>query len=122
MLAAGCAGPSAAAGLSGTWRGTFHEIGAYSGFTLGNITLRIDDDGKCAADVTIRLVAGSSRGSQYEMSGRVVAKGNYAVFEDSSGARVILVRSGDMLYGVLKERTTSRTVAVRLDKAGKEGQ
>ena len=127
MLGAGCAGPSAevgsAAGLSGTWHGSMQETAASSGFVLGDITLQIDTDGKYSAAVRIRLVAGSARGSSYRGSGQVVTMGQYVAFEDSSGARVMLVRSGDTLYGVMKDIATPKVVTVLLDKAGnKEGE
>jgi len=50
--------------------------------------------------------------------GTVADRGTRVILDDESGARITLVRSGDTLYGALKDRVTGRQTMVTLDKQG----
>ena len=130
MLTAGCAGPSVGAGLSpthsvafapvplaqlsGTWRGPFYEIASHrtSKVLEGDMVIRIADDGTFTA----------TSAGRPQLTGTVTVKGNRVIFDSSSGSRVILMRSGNTLYGVAKDEQTGANVAIRLDRIEQAGQ
>jgi hypothetical protein len=84
--------------LVGTWSGSFWPLYAEGGGrnAIGNVTLAIKDDGTYTA---IERRRASTRSS----SGVVVANGRTITFRDSSGRRVSLMRSGDVLHGVFND-------------------
>ena len=47
-------------------------------------------------------------GPRAESTGTIAAQGNRVVLNDSSGMQVTLSRSGDTLYGVMKDTATGR--------------
>jgi hypothetical protein len=112
LLAAGSAAQSLGAGskpsepaasvtvneLRGTWRGSFHILGAAgsnsSGDRQGDVVLEIKDDG------TYKLTS-TRRGATTSDSGTVVANGRRVNLNSSmSGRRLTLTRNGDTLFGV----------------------
>jgi hypothetical protein len=108
-----------AADLEGTWRGSFGQVmTGDSGQIHGDILTKINGDGTYKTTWTTRLVAGSARGGQLEMTGTVVPNGSRVMFNDArSGGRMTLVREGDTLYGTTIDPATKRvTVAVELHK------
>jgi len=58
-------------------------------------------------------------GARPKSTGTVVAKGNRVVLDDSSGSRVTLVRSGDALYGMLKDPMSGRAASISLERREK---
>src|SRR5262245_50816298 len=67
-----------------------------------------------SGDSTYTLKWGNRRPSM----GTVADRGTRVILDDESGARITLVRSGDTLYGALKDRVTGRQTMVTLDKQG----
>jgi len=79
--------------LTGTWRGTFHQIGG-DGFLQGDVTLEIKEDG------TYRMISTQRRGGSGNDSGVVAANGRGVTLKSSSGQWTPLTRKGDTLYGI----------------------
>ena len=112
-LVAGCAGQSAniasdasgpiaaalspASNLTGTWRGSFTQVGA---------VLYIDD-----GDVVLQTMG----------SGTVVRSGNRITLRSSQGPWLTLVRSGNTLYGVAEDPLVEATIMLRLEREGSTG-
>jgi hypothetical protein len=123
----GCASPSPSAtrpsgsastdvaGLAGKWRGYYRQISAGdTGYVHGDIDLQINDNGTYAGTWSNRQVAGSTRASRTDMAGTVVVNGNQVVLQD--WRRLILKRTGDMLYGLTIDPGTARTLSVYLER------
>src|SRR5690349_1684498 len=100
LLVAACAGPvTQAGGLPGTWHGAFLHPGAdYTSPSRSDLTLQVNTD----STYTLKW------GSRAETTGSIADQGNRVVLTDSSGAQITLMRSGDALYGVVKDATTGR--------------
>ncbi len=112
-LVAGCAGQSAniasdasgpiaaalspASNLTGTWRGSFTQVGA---------VLYIDD-----GDVVLQTMG----------SGTVVRSGNRVTLRSSQGPWLTLVRSGNTLYAVAEDPLVEATIMLRLEHEGSAG-
>src|SRR5262245_7995763 len=109
-VAVGCAGPtsesgittsaspqspSAAAGVSGTWRGYFAHPGADYTSAPGSteLTLQVREDSTYSF----------KWGSRPERTGTIAANGNRIILNDSSGSQITLVYSDGMLYGGIKD-------------------
>ena len=90
---AGAPTERAATELTGTWRGSFHQMGG-DGFVEGDVTLEIRDDG------TYRMISTQRRGGSGNESGVVAANGRGVTLKSSSGQWTSLTRKGDTLYGV----------------------
>jgi len=110
MLVSACAGPMTEAGtsgLSGTWYGSFAHPGA-------------DYTSPSKADLTLQVRADSSYtfkwGTRAESTGTIATQGNRIVLNDSSGTQVTLARSGNTLYGVMKDTGTGRAAVMNLAK------
>lgn len=131
MLTGGCAGfgdhhsalaptlppaPETVA-LTGTWRGSFTQVGAGdTGQIQGNVVLQVKDDGTYSGTWTTQLVSGSSRGSKMDTTGRAAATGNAVAFSEASGSAFTLKHVGHKLYGMRKDPASGRTIAVQLEK------
>jgi hypothetical protein len=105
--------------LTGMWQGSFGQVQTGdSGLVHGDILCQINKDGTYTTTWTTKLVAGSSRRKELQMTGTVLARGSSVSFDDSrSGSRMTLRRDGDTLYGVTIDPQTKRvTVAVELHK------
>ena len=114
VLVSACAGPSArgdSGALAGTWHGAFVHGGAdYTSPSKADLTLQVKED----STYTFRW------GSRAETTGTVADQGNRVILDDSSGSRITLMRSGDTLYGVMKDTATGRaaTMGLTKDEAG----
>jgi hypothetical protein len=124
----GCAGPTASPAsrpaasalappseLAGTWTGTLGASGASS-----------SDEGKCvvqiAEDDTFTATCEPNGGADNAAkgstsSGHVVTRGRRVTFRSSEGRGATLVRSGNTLYGMIKDPSTGRTVLIKLERA-----
>src|SRR5262245_32992598 len=134
LAASSCAGPSSdlrvasrtvaavsmpASSLAGSWSGYFMntaQIGD-SRFIHGDYALQFNDDGTYTGTRITRLVAGSSRGGQNKLAGRVIVQGNRVILDDDSGWRMTLVRGGNVLYGVTADPSTQWPILVDLERA-----
>src|SRR5262249_34159892 len=108
----------ASTGLPGAWKGFFMTTSSIgdSRMIQGDYTFKITEDGTYSGTRISRLVAGTSRGGQTKISGRVIVKGNRVIFEDDAGWQMDLVRKGDTLYGVNADPGTQWRIALEMDK------
>ena len=110
MFVTACAGPTTqagSAGLPGMWHGSFVHPGAdYTSPSRADLTLQVRDD----STYTFKW------GPRAESTGTIAAQGNRVVLNDSSGMKVTLSRSGDTLYGVMKDTATGRATVMNLAK------
>ena len=110
MFVTACAGPTmqaGSAGLPGMWHGSFVHPGAdYTSPSRADLTLQVRDD----STYTFKW------GPRAESTGTIAAQGNRVVLNDSSGMQVTLSRSGDTLYGVMKDTATGRAAVMNLAK------
>ena len=110
VVVTGCAGPttetgvvstdpaassSSAAGLNGTWHGSFDHPGADYTSPPGNTNLTL----QVRADSTYTF----KWGNRPQTTGTIAAHGNSVYLDDSSGSQITLVQSGNTLYGAMKE-------------------
>jgi hypothetical protein len=110
VVVTGCAGPttetrvvstdpaassSSAAGLNGTWHGSFDHPGADYTSPPGNTNLTL----QVRADSTYTF----KWGNRPQTTGTIAAHGNRVYLDDSSGSQITLVQSGNTLYGVMKD-------------------
>lgn len=109
MVITGCAGLTTEAGseLRGTWQGFFTHPGAdYTSPSNADLSLEVREDSTYAL----------KWGSRPVQTGRIATQGNRVVLDDSSGARIMLMQSGDTLYGVMKDTATGRAATMSLEK------
>lgn len=123
-----CAGPSVdsagseglapASELSGTWTGSFGQLGGTLYTDDANVVLEIKEDGTFTANVTPAGGA-NNRGRASTWTGTVVRKGDRITFRTAQGPWMTLSRRGDTLYGVANDPATQATVMITLErKAG----
>ena len=112
-----------ASSLAGRWSGYFKNTAQVgdSRFIHGDYALQFNEDGTYTGTRITRLVAGSSRGGQNKLAGRVVVKGNRVILDDDSGSRMTLIRAGNVLYGVNADPPTQWPILVDLEKSGPPG-
>jgi len=109
---------SEAAAFRGTWHGVFEQVGVGdTGQVQGDIECEIREDGSYRATWTTERVAGSSRGTRAETSGRVIANSQGLTFSEAGGSSFTLKRRGGTLYGIRKDPVSGRTIAVELGRA-----
>jgi hypothetical protein len=110
VLVAACAGPTTQAGsaaLPGMWQGSFVHPGAdYTSPSRAELKLQVRDD----STYTLKW------GTRAETTGTIAAQGNRVILNDSSGSQIILMHSGDTLYGMTKDAVTGRATAMNLAK------
>ena len=135
-LAAGCAGPSARITstpsdeggsalpaereLSGTWRGSYGQVGMVYYLDDANCTLRITNQSRFTTTCTRSSVGTNNIAKSSTWSGRVVTKGNELVLHDETGMwpTVVLRRSADnRLFGVSLDPLTGATVEMQFGPA-----
>lgn len=131
-LVAGCAGSRPAASdlgaaavapasdLSGTWYGTFGQVGAVLYEDENNSVLRIKPDGTFTATVT-RGVGTNNLAKPSTWSGTVVTHGNRVSLRNSQGPWpwIILTRSGDnILYGLADDPAIEAPVMIKFERGG----
>jgi|SRR5262245_35060325 len=92
--------------LSGTWRGSFYDHYPHSKSGMTDATIDIYDDQTFRAKLAGRATP---------LTGTVMAQGNRIVLQSSAGD-MILMHSGNTLYGYTHEPGTSATVMVQLDR------
>jgi hypothetical protein len=113
VLVAACAGPTTQAGpggLPGVWHGSFLHPGAdYTSPSRADLTLQVNPD----STYTFKW------GARAETTGTIAAQGNRVILNDSSGAQITLMRSGDALYGVMKDTSTGRTRRAGVPRSGR---
>jgi hypothetical protein len=133
-LVAGCAGarPStrglAAAAvapvgdLSGTWHGTFGQVGAVLYEAESNSVLRINPDGTFTATVTKGLGT-NNLAKPSTLSGTVVTNGKRVTLRNAEGPWpwIVLTRSGDdILYGLANDPAVQAPVMIKFEREGAE--
>jgi len=116
------AAPAAASfedtGLPGAWQGYFTTTSSIGDSRMihGDYSFKINEDGTYSGTRLSRLVAGSSRGGQSKISGRVIVTGNRVILQDDTGWHMTLIRRGDVLYGVNADPGTQWPIAIEMDK------
>lgn len=125
-LIAGCAGPRASSvasrpgarsELTGIWRGSFAWVGAHFYTAEGNCIIQVADDGTFTWTATPARVGNNlSRG--WNWSGTAIRNGNHVTFRASEGPWATLVRSGDTLYGVMRDPTADAVIMIQLEREG----
>src|SRR5262245_41329909 len=105
-------------GLAGGWQGFFTSTSSIgdSRMIQGEYTFNIKDDGTYSGRRISSLVAGTSRGGQNKVSGRVVVKGDRVELDDDAGWRMTLMRRGNTLYGVNADPGTQWPIQIEMNK------
>ena len=107
VVVTGCAGPAGPGGLPGMWQGSFYHPGAdYTSPPRSDLTLRINLD----STYTLKW------GSRAETTGTIADQGNRVILNDSSGTQITLMRSGDTIYGMVKDTANGRAATTSLAK------
>ena len=136
-LVAGCVGPSAnmasdtsgpitgalspASDLTGTWRGSFTQVGAVLYIDDGDVVLQIKEDGTFVTHVTRSKSGTNNLAKGGTWSGTVVSRGNWITLRSSQGPWLTLVRSGNTLYTVAEDPLVEATIMLRLEREGSTG-
>ena len=136
-LVAGCAGQSAniasdasgpiaaalspASNLTGTWRGSFTQVGAVLYIDDGDVVLQIKEYGTFVARVTRSKAGTNNLAKAGTWSGTVVRSGNRVTLRSSQGPWLTLVRSGNTLYAVAEDPLVEATIMLRLEHEGSAG-
>jgi hypothetical protein len=134
-LVAGCAGPtpriaSDASGptvaalspggdLTGTWRGSFVQVGAVLYTDDGDVVLQIKEDGTFVARVTRSKAGTNNLAKAGTWTGTVISRGNRITLRSSQGPWVTLSRSGNTLYTVAEDPLVEATIMLRLEHEGR---
>jgi hypothetical protein len=133
-LVAGCAGPSInpasdtsdpigaarspASDFTGTWRGSFTQVGAVLYTDDGDVVLQIKEDGTFVARVSRSKAGTNNLAKPGTWSGTVVTSGNRITLRSSQGPWLTLVRSGNTLYAVAEDPMVEATIILRLEQEG----
>jgi len=80
----------------------------------GDYTFKVKEDGTYSGIRISRLVAGTSRGGQNKMSGRIVVRANRVMLDDDAGWRMTLIREGNTLYGVQADPGTQWPIQIEM--------
>ncbi len=89
------------------WQGSFYHPGAdYTSPPRSDLTLRINLD----STYTLKW------GSRAETTGTIADQGNRVILNDSSGTQITLMRSGDTIYGMVKDTANGRAATTSLAK------
>ena len=131
-LVTGCAGfgvstsgraaapPVPAGDLSGTWYGTFGQIGAVLYTDEANTVLHIKPSGTFTATVT-KGYGTNNLAKPSTLSGTVVTNGDRVTLRNSQGSWpwIILTRSGDdVLYGLPIDPAIEASVMMKFERDG----
>src|SRR5207249_1668795 len=95
------------------------RISALRGPGDTHYALRFNDDGTYTGTRTVRLVAGSSRGGQSNLSGRIIANGHRVMLVDDSGWRMTLTRTGNVLYGGNADPSTEWPILIDIERCSR---
>ena len=136
-LVAGCAGPSAnmasdASGplavafapgsdLTGTWRGSFTQVGAVLYIDDADVVLQIKEDGTFVETVTRSKSGTNNLAKSGTWTGTVARSGNWITLRSSQGPWLTLVRKGNTLYTVAEDPLVEATIMLTLEKDGSTG-
>ena len=136
-LVAGCAGSSArnasdtsgpiaaaytpASDFTGTWRGSFNQVGAVLYTDDGDVVLQIKEDGTFVARSSRSKAGTNNLAKAGTWSGTVVSSRNRITLRTSQGPWLTLVRSGNILYGVAEDPIVEATIMLRLEQEGSTG-
>jgi hypothetical protein len=136
-LVAGCAGPSAniasdasgptaaalspSSDLTGTWRGSFTQVGAVLYIDDADVVLQIKEDGTFVANVTRSKAGTNNLAKSGTWTGTVARSGNWITLRSSQGPWLTLVRSGNSLYTVAEDPLVEATIMLRLEREGSAG-
>jgi hypothetical protein len=136
-LVAGCAGPSAntasdtsgpiaaahspASDFTGTWRGSFTQVGAVLYTDDADVVLQIKEDGTFITRVTRSKAGTNNLAKAGTWSGTVVQSGNWITLRSSQGPWLTLVRSGNILYAVAEDPIVEATIMLTLEREGSTG-
>lgn len=132
-LVAGCAGPTTsmnssvsredgsalARDLTGTWQGSYWQLGMVLYSDDADCTLQIKPDATFTATCTRSAVGTNNIAKSSRWSGRVVTKGHYVVLQDNGGAwpSIVLRRSSDgALYGATLDPLVGATVGIEFER------
>jgi hypothetical protein len=131
-ILAGCATPGAssvasapmaasltlAGDLTGTWVGSFGQVGADQYEDEASSILQIREDGTFTATFT-RSGGTNNLAQRSTLSGTVVTRGNRVTLQNSEGAwsSITLVHSGNTLYGVATDPAPEANVMMNFRRA-----
>jgi hypothetical protein len=110
---AGSGGAAPASALSGTWTGSFWQVGGVLYTNDANVVLEIKEDGTFSARVAPAGGA-NNRATASTWTGTVVSKGDRVTLRTAQGPWMTLARRGDTLYGVANDPATQATVMITL--------
>ena len=81
-------------GLPRDWQGYFMTTASVGDSRMihGDCTFKIKEDETYSGIRISRLVAGTSRGGQNKISGRIVVRANRVMLDDDAGWRMTLIR------------------------------
>jgi hypothetical protein len=117
---AGSEGLAPASELSGTWTGSFGQLGGTLYADDANVVLEIKEDGTFTANITPAGGANNlAKASTW--TGTVVRKGNRVVFQSSQGPWLTLVHRGNTLYGVANDPASDANIMISLEREGGRG-
>jgi hypothetical protein len=135
LVVAGCAAPSsrivdayarddasalaASRELSGTWHGTYGQIGMVYYEDDADCTLQVKDDSTFTVKCTRSALGTNNLARPSSWSGRVVTKGKRVVLQDTDGRWpwIVLTRSGnDTLYGVTVDPLVEATIMIDFER------
>jgi hypothetical protein len=105
--------------LSGTWYGTFGQVGAALYEGESNSVLRINPDGTFTATVT-RGVGTNNLAKAATLAGTVAIHGERVTLRNSQGSWpwVTLTRSGDdVLYGLATDPAIQAPVTIKFERS-----
>jgi len=125
-IASDGSGPIAAAlppasNLTGTWRGSFTEVGAVLYIDDGDVVLQIKEDGTFVARSSRSKAGTNNLAKAGTWSGTVVRSGNRITLRTSQGPWLTLVRSGNILYAVAEDPIVEATIMLKLEHEGSIG-
>jgi hypothetical protein len=134
-LVAGCAGPSthisgagsgedgsalpAARDFTGTWQGSYWQLGMVYYADDADCTLQIKEDATFTVKCTRSSVGTNNIAKSSSWSGRVVTNGNRIVLQDNAGAwpSIVLRRSGNGgLYGTTLDPLVGATIEMEFER------
>jgi hypothetical protein len=130
-LVAGCAGPTSSASpqvsasvpvgdLSGTWHGSFGQVGSALYVDEARTTVRINEDGTFTGTVT-RGSGTNNLAKRATWAGTVESRGNRIILRNTVGSwpAIVLTRSGEnTLYGLATDPAIEAPVMMQFKREG----
>jgi hypothetical protein len=123
-IASDASGPDAAAlspasGVTGTWRGSFIQVGAVLYTDDGDAALQIKEDGTFVSRLSRSKAGTNNLAKPGTWSGTVVRSENRITLRSSQGPWLTLIRSGNTLYGVAEDPLVEATIMLKLEREGR---